>query len=215
MEARGDWAGIRRLFLTATRWVLYLVVPVNLGLWAFGRPFLVRWVGPEVGGGGFPVAAVLAAALTIGVAQSVASRLLYGLGRLRAFARLALVEAGLNLVLTVAYVLPLGVVGVAAGVAGPNLLFCIAVLAHTLRIVGVPVGQYLRDGWAKPLAAGAIPAAIWGLSGPAEPTWPGIAAGIAVGLVPYAATVLLLEVRLTLPAAARRAVGVAAAPADG
>src|SRR5262249_44114362 len=89
MEARGDAAGIRTLFLSATRWVFYLVLPVNLGLWFFGRPFLVRWV-PEVGSAGYFPLAVLAGTLTLGVAQSVASRVLYGLGRLRLFARLAL-----------------------------------------------------------------------------------------------------------------------------
>jgi hypothetical protein len=94
MEARGDHAGIRRLFLTATRWVLYIVLPVNLGLWFFGRPFLVRWV-PAVGADAVPPLAVLSATLTVGVAQSAASRVLYGLGRLKLFARLALAEAGL------------------------------------------------------------------------------------------------------------------------
>ena len=48
----------------------------------------------------FPAVAILSATLTIGVAQSVASRILYGMGKLRLFARLALVEAALNLVLS-------------------------------------------------------------------------------------------------------------------
>ncbi|MGL6097193.1 MAG: oligosaccharide flippase family protein, partial [Fimbriiglobus sp.] len=128
MEARGDMAGIRSLFLTATRWVLYIVLPVNLGLWLFGRPFLARWVGPDFVDGSFPAAAILATTVSVGVAQSVASRILYGVGRLRLFARLALVEAGLNLLLTVVLIGPYGVAGVAVAVAVPNLLFCAAVL---------------------------------------------------------------------------------------
>ncbi|MFO0849514.1 MAG: oligosaccharide flippase family protein [Gemmataceae bacterium] len=205
LEARGDWAGIGRLFLTATRWVLYIVVPVNLGLWYFGRPFLVRWVGPEVGDASFPAAAVLALTLSVGVAQSVASRILYGLGRLRLFARLALAEGALNLLLTAALIRPFGVEGVAWAVAVPNLLFCGLVLAHTLRTLGVSAGDYLWQGWMKPVAAGLVPAAVWALLEGVEPTWAGIAVGIAAGLGPYAVGVAALE--FGSAGRSRRAVG--------
>ena len=89
-EATGDLAGVRRVLLAATRWVLYIVLPIHLGLLFFGRPFLERWVGgPQYADWCFPAVAVLSATLTVGVAQSVASRILYGMGRLRLFARLA------------------------------------------------------------------------------------------------------------------------------
>jgi O-antigen/teichoic acid export membrane protein len=195
LEARGDWAGIGRLFLSATRWVLYLVVPVNLGLWFFGRPFLVRWVGPDVGEGSAAATAVLALTLSLGVAQSVASRILYGLGRLRLFARLAVAEGALNLLLTTTLIRPFGVEGVAWAVAVPNLLFCGLVLVHTLRTLGVPVGDYLRQGWAKPVVAGVVPAAVWAMVGGVEPTWGGIGAGIGAGLVHYAVVVAGLEMK--------------------
>jgi O-antigen/teichoic acid export membrane protein len=194
MEARGDAAGIRTLFLSTTRWVLYLVLPVNLGLWFFGRPFLVRWV-PEVGVAGYLPLAILAATLAMGVVQSVASRVLYGLGRLKLFARLALVEAAMNLALTLVLVRPFGVAGVAAAVAGPNLLFCVAVIVYTLRALNVSASAYLRS-WAKPVAASVLPALIWSLAGPVPATWGGLAGGIAAGLVPYSLVSVALEVRI-------------------
>ena len=93
-EATGDLDGVRRVLLTGTRWVLYLVLPIHLGMLFFGRPFLARWIGgPQYADWCFPAVAILSATLTIGVAQSVASRILYGMGKLRLFARLALVEA--------------------------------------------------------------------------------------------------------------------------
>jgi O-antigen/teichoic acid export membrane protein len=196
LEARGDHAGIRRLFLTATRWVLYIVVPVNLGLWFFGGPFLARWVGPEFVGGSFPVVAVLSLTLSVGVAQSVASRILYGLGRLRLFARLALAEAGLNLVLTLALVRPLGVEGVAWAVAVPNLLFCAAVIAYTARQLGVSAGDYAA-AWLRPLAASAVAAAVWVMVGKPTADWYAIGTVIAAGLAPYAVVVAAVEVRPT------------------
>jgi O-antigen/teichoic acid export membrane protein len=191
MEATGDADGIRRLFLSTTRWVLYLVLPVNLGLWYFGKPFLVRWV-PAVGADAMAPLAVLALTLAVGVAQSVASRMLYGLGRLRLFARLALAEAGLNLLLTLVLVVPLGVDGVAVAVAVPNLIFCAAVIAYTARLVGVGGRQYLA-AWFPPLWANTVPATVWMLVGDVSPTWVAIGSAIAAGLVPYGLVVGLNE----------------------
>lgn len=193
-EARGDDGGVRRVFRDGTRWVLYLVLPVHLGILFFGRPFLHRWLPPV----GLPddcyrVTVILSATLSIGVAQSVASRILFGLGRLRFFARLALAEAGLNLALTLALAGPWGADGVAVAVAGPNVLFCLGLIGYTARALGVSAGEYVRAGWLRPLAAATVPAAVWWWLTPAEPTYGAIALGLAAGLVPYAAAVGLAE----------------------
>jgi O-antigen/teichoic acid export membrane protein len=193
-EATGDLAGVRSVLLTGTRWVLYLVLPVHLGLLFFGRPFLARWIGgPQYADWCFPAVAILSATLTIGVAQSVASRILYGMGRLKLFARLALVEAGVNLALCLALVGPLGLEGVAVAVAVPNVLFCLFVIAYACRVLGVGVGRYLLAGWVKPLAAAGVPGAVWWFVTPADAAWGAIAQGIGVGLVPYALVVALIE----------------------
>jgi hypothetical protein len=44
MEARGEVAGIRDLYTQAARWVLYLTVPVQLGLLVYGGDFLSLWL---------------------------------------------------------------------------------------------------------------------------------------------------------------------------
>ncbi|MBX9582194.1 MAG: polysaccharide biosynthesis C-terminal domain-containing protein [Gemmataceae bacterium] len=193
-EAVGDLGGVRRVFLAGTRWALYVVLPVHLGILFFGRPFLHRWLGPP----GYPddcyrAAVILSATLSIGVAQSVASRILFGVGRLRFFARLALAEAGLNLVLTLALVGPFGAEGVAVAVAGPNVLFCLGLIGYTARELGVPLGRYVRTAWLRPLAAAVVPAAVWWWITPAEATWIGIALGLTTGLVPYTIAVGLVE----------------------
>lgn len=192
MDARGDQAGVRRLFLSATRWVLYLAIPVNLGLWCFGRPFLVRWLGLETGEATFPAAAVLALTLAIGVAQSAASRIMYGLGELRWFARLTMFDGAVNLLLTLMLVRPFGVEGVAWAVALPNLLVCGLVIDHTRRRLGVSAGDYIQV-WAKPLVCGLVPLGIWLLIGTPGPVWGAIAAGIGLGLGPYTVAVALAE----------------------
>ncbi len=192
-EATGDLDGVRRVLLDGTRWVLYLVLPIHLGLLAFGRPFFARWVGPPYAEWCFPAMAVLSATLTIGVAQSVASRILYGLGKLRLFARLALVEAALNLALSLLLVGPFGLVGVAVAVAVPNVLFCLFVIGYACRTLDIGLRAYLFTSWLNPLCCACAPALIWRLLAPAEPTWASIALGIVAGLGPYACAVLLLE----------------------
>ena len=192
-EATGDMAGVRRVFLDGTRAVLYLVLPIHLGLLAFGRPFLARWVGgAEYADSCFPTTAILSATLTVGVAQSVASRILYGTGRLRLFARLALLEAALNLALSLALVGPYGLEGVAAAVAGPNVLFCVVTIAYAASVLEVGAGTYLRRAWLRPLLAALAPAAVWWALPPAAATWAAIAAGIATGLAPYVVAVGVL-----------------------
>ncbi|MBN9119475.1 MAG: oligosaccharide flippase family protein [Planctomycetes bacterium] len=194
-EATGDLDGVRRVLLEGTRWVLYLVLPIHLGMLAFGRPFFARWVGgAQYADWCFPAMAVLSATLTIGVAQSVASRILYGMGKLKLFARLALVEAAVNLALSLALVGPFGLVGVALAVAVPNVLFCLFVIAYACYTLDVRAKTYLFASWLKPLCCACAPALIWWVLAPAEPTWPSIALGIAAGLGPYACAVLGLEV---------------------
>jgi O-antigen/teichoic acid export membrane protein len=191
MQARGDDAGVRRLLSAATRWVLYLGLPVQLGLWCFGRPFLERWLGPAAGAAAGPAMLVLAATVGPGVAQSAAARVLYGLGELRWFARLAVAEGVLNLLLTACLVQRFGVVGVAWAVAGPNLLFAGLAIDHARRRVGLSAGEYLAE-WGRPVACSVVPLVVW-LSLPAGPDWGRLVVAGLAGLGPYAAAVAVAE----------------------
>ena len=177
------------MLLDGTRWVLYLVLPIHLGMLSFGRPFLARWVGgPQYAEWCFPAMAVLSATLTIGVAQSVASRILYGMGKLRLFARLALVEAVVNLALCFALVGPFGLVGVAVAVAVPNVLFCLFVIGYACRVLDVSSWRLPRDKLAEAARRGcACRRSVWWFVTPVEATWSAIALGIGAGLVPYVA----------------------------
>ncbi|MCE9566653.1 MAG: polysaccharide biosynthesis C-terminal domain-containing protein [Planctomycetes bacterium] len=205
-EASGDIDGVRRVLLDGTRWVLYLVLPIHLGMLFFGKPFLTRWIGgSEYAAFCFPAVAILSATLTIGVAQSVASRILYGMGKLRLFARLALVEAAVNLLLSLLLVGRFGLEGVAIAVAVPNVLFCLFVICYACYVLEVGATRYLLTSWLKPLVASCVPAAVWWFVTPAEATWLGIAVGIATGLVPFAIVVAGIEMIPRLAATRRGA----------
>jgi O-antigen/teichoic acid export membrane protein len=197
LEAAGDADAIHRMFLRGTRWVLYLILPIQLGLVLFGGPFLTTWLGgPEYADRCYPTLTILSATLSLVVAQSVASRILYGTGRLRTFAHMALLEAVANVGLSLALVPQFGLMGIAVGVAVPNLAMCLWVIAHTARGLGVTAARYLADGWLRPLVAATVPLAVWLTAGIDATSWARLAAVILIGLVPYAVTVLLIEGRL-------------------
>lgn len=192
MEACGDWDGLRGLFLTGTRAVLYLVLPINAGIVFFGRPFLTRWVGSEIADGGYVAMVILSVTVSLGVAQSMAGRVMYGLGRLQWYARLALAEAAVNIVLTLCLIIPFGVIGVAVAVAIPNILFCIATIVMACHEIGMSGKRYFAV-WQAPVIATTAPIVLWTLIGPVDPTWPAIAGGIALGMIPYGIIVLWCE----------------------
>jgi O-antigen/teichoic acid export membrane protein len=204
LEAAGDADAIRRMFLRGTRWVLYLILPVHLGLVVFGRPFLATWLGDaEYAAKCYPALVILSATLSLVVAQSVASRVLYGTGRLRLFARMALLEAILNVGLSVLLCPRFGLIGVAIGAAVPNLFMCLWVIGYTASGLGVTWTRYLGDGWLRPLVTATVPAAIWLLADANVMGWVNLAAAIGMGLVPYGLVVLVAEKRvigLWLPA---------------
>jgi O-antigen/teichoic acid export membrane protein len=191
---------IRKVLLRGTKWVLYLILPVHVGLIVFGRPFLAVWLNdPGLATEIYPALVILSATLTIGVAQSVAARILYGTGRLRLFARMALAEAGLNVALGVLLCSAFGSAGMAIGAVVPNLLMCVWVIGYTARVLDVKAATYLRDSWARPVVAATAPALIWSLGGWEVTGWMTFAVSILAGLVPYGVVVLWLERRLSVP----------------
>ncbi len=199
LEARGDRAAIREILIRATRWLLYLMLPVQVGLCLFGAPFIQLWMkDPSYAVACVPTLRVLSIPLSLVIAQSVASRILYGLGQLRWFARLALLEALVNLVFSLILVKLLGSIGVAWAIVVPNALFCVMVIRMTLRLTDVSLRDYLEQCWGRPVMMLVLPIPIWlSLLTQVEPTrWSLLAGVVAAGLVPFAAAVLVVETRL-------------------
>jgi O-antigen/teichoic acid export membrane protein len=218
LEARGDSAGIRRVMIDSTRYVLWLILPVQLGLLLLGRPFLRLWLGEEYAVLSYPTLAILALPLSLALATSVPVRILYGTGRLRWFARAVIAEAVLNLLLSIALVRPYGIEGVAIGTAIPNTLLNCAVGFFVCRKMGVGPGTYLRRSFLAPCAAALLPAGAWLASWLwAEPnTWLSLVATTAAGLAGYVVVAVAAEVGvgnvLGRVAAALRPAGAVPAP---
>jgi O-antigen/teichoic acid export membrane protein len=218
LEAKGDLAAVARVFLGSSRVVLYLVLPVHLGLLFYGREFLTLWLrDPAYGAHCNPSLAILGAGLSLAILQSVGSRVLYGLGRLRLFARVSLAEAGLNLALSVALVAPFGIEGVAVATALPNAVACAFVAAYSAWLLGVGWREYLGGALARPLLA-AGPLALFWLA--AKAYWPvggwfDLVTALAAGVLVFAAVALVWErdVRARVTAKVRLAASAASGQA--
>jgi O-antigen/teichoic acid export membrane protein len=205
-EAGGDLAAVQQYFLQGTRLVLYATLPIQAGLLVLGKPFLAIWLrGTDVAELGGPTLWVLAATLSLTIAQSAAARVLYGMGRIRLFARMALAEGVVNLLLSLAFVKPLGITGVAWGTAIPHVAFCIYAIAHACRLSRTRPSEYVRC-WLAPVVVSIVPATIWlarswhhGPTTWAELVWVGV-----LGMAPCMVLVALMEGRPWLNAAALR-----------
>jgi O-antigen/teichoic acid export membrane protein len=195
-EANGEIESIRRLFLRGTRWVLYAILPVHLGLIVFGRSFLAIWLGdPMYAERCYPILVILSSTLTLVVAQSMASRVLYGMGCLSRFSRAALVEAFANIALSLLLCPRFGLIGVAVGVAAPNLVMCLWVIGHTAGGLNVPVRRYLAGAWLRPTVISVVPLGVWLLVRIPIGDWATLIAAICIGMLPYGIAVWAIELR--------------------
>jgi O-antigen/teichoic acid export membrane protein len=122
----------------------------------------------------------------------VASRILYGMGQLRRFSRASLLEAAVNLSLSLILVRRFGIVGVAWASAIPNLFVCLFVIGYACRLLGVRGRDYAGKALLRPLSAGLAPLALWS-SGWTTTGWLSLGLAIGAGLLPYAVLIVLLE----------------------
>jgi O-antigen/teichoic acid export membrane protein len=145
---------------------------------------------------------VLAGTLSLTIAQSIAARVLYGVGHIRLLARVALLEGIANLLLSIALVVPLGIAGVAWGTAIPHTAACVFAVVHAGQLIGVRPADYLR-AWSRPVITAAVPLSIW-LMQRSPTTYAEFVATGLLGIAPYAAIVLAAERRSSMMLAGRR-----------
>jgi O-antigen/teichoic acid export membrane protein len=213
LEAKGSKAAIRDLFVAGCRYALYLALPIHVGLMLFGGAFLELWLGdPEYRERGEPILWILAGTLSVGMLQSVAARVLYGVGQIRRFARLMLLEAALNLGISLMLFPVLGLNGVALGTALPNICMCLYIVIQVSIMLEVSDRQIFRQSLICPLIAAGALFGFWHYLSAAIPPWSPysfndqIAAGsrlafaelIAAGVVAYAVLAALMEYAMLL-----------------
>ena len=157
LRASGSVEALRTMLIEGTRIALVLVTGVTIGVIGFGRPLLVRWMGPGFESGAVPLY-VLALTGVVLVGQGPLGNILLGTGRHRLVAFVSLGEAIANLALSVILVRRFGMLGVAIGTAVPIAIANLFILLPAAcRQVHVPLTGFLRLVVPAPLT-GALPA---------------------------------------------------------
>jgi O-antigen/teichoic acid export membrane protein len=212
-DATGDHTGLQHLFTAATKWLLYVALPVQMGLWLFGRAFLTLWLGDSAyADAAYPTLVVLALPLAVSVAQSVALRVLYGVGELTVYARLTLVEAGVKLALAFGLIYVWGIVGIAWATAVPALCMGAVAIRLAYRRAGLSGWTYLRTCWVGPVQLLALATLGWlvGLQLLPLDCWAHLLVVGGGGCVVYALAVVRYEARTVARWLAWRGVRLAA-----
>jgi O-antigen/teichoic acid export membrane protein len=144
-EAQKDYDQIRNSFLFVTKLNTILAVFIGGGIIVFGKPFIVRWMGPEYVDA-YDVMLVMTIGLIFNTAQTTAKTLLQGLSRHRAYAVIVTVETAVKIALTIALIKPLGITGAALGTTIPTILSnAIAIPIYAARAVRIGYWYYVKS----------------------------------------------------------------------
>lgn len=143
--AREDWASLRRQFRGGNNLAMVFGILLFIGMIAFGREFIILWMGPRFDIS-YPILAIYASSSLVAVAFSLISAIYSGLNRVRLSASLLLLEGIANLSLTLVLVLgfDLGLLGVAWGTFFPRIGFSVLTGLIAMRWIGMRPSQFFR-----------------------------------------------------------------------
>lgn len=150
LEARGEEHKLHAMMIAGSKYSVLLSWPVLFGVVIFGSNLLTTWVGPRYASAG-TLLTILAVPTLLSLPQSSTSSLLFGVSRHRGVVLLSLLNAALNLGLSLLWVRPFGLAGVAMGTAVPLALVSgIVTMVYGCRALHLPLGQYLWEGLLRP-----------------------------------------------------------------
>jgi O-antigen/teichoic acid export membrane protein len=154
LEGSGQLDRAKRVPLVSARLASITLLPIAATYLTRGRTFLGLWMGPEFAGLSGDVLAVLTIALWLDPARQVLGSSLIGLNRHAALVRPYVLEAGLNLVLSVVLVQRLGIVGVAWATTLPRVLVTAAILPRIFgQVLDIRLGTLWMEAWVRPTLA--------------------------------------------------------------
>jgi len=161
-----DSEQLRELYLHVTRVSLLIMTPVAIFLICLGPAFISAWVG-ESNFAGMGVLLVLVVMNMLHAIGTPAAMLLQSSGRNRELMFSELINAGLNVALSIVLVTRIGLLGVALGTLLSHLCTSFwVILLLPCRSIGLSLKNYFERSVAPPLVAGLVTAAAtWVLSG--------------------------------------------------
>ena len=150
LETKGEAGRLQEMMIAGSKYSVLLSWPVLFALIIFGRNLLATWVDAQHASEARLIT-ILSVPTLIALPQAAASSVLFGVSRHKGVVALSLINAVLNLCLSLLWVRPFGLVGVALGTAVPLALVSgIATAVYTCRALALPLPRYLWDGMARP-----------------------------------------------------------------
>jgi O-antigen/teichoic acid export membrane protein len=150
LEASGKFDELQSLLIRGTQATLALLLPVSLALLFRGKTFIGLWMGPRYSEISGTVLQILMIAQFFSVAGSTASTIMTAIGKHKAVAKWAVIEAVINLGLSLILVKTVGLYGVAWGTSLSNaVVYATFWPRYVNKVLNIKIGKFLWEGWTK------------------------------------------------------------------
>jgi len=160
LEAGGDFDAVKGVLLISARISTLVVLPIVITFIVRGGTFIGLWMGQEYAKPSGEVLWILSLALSFAVGYQVVAASMIGLSRHNGLVPAFIAEALCNIGLSVAWIHPFGIVGVAWGTTVPRLLASLFFAPwYVRRVLGIPIRRFWATVWVRPGVA-MIPFAI-------------------------------------------------------
>jgi O-antigen/teichoic acid export membrane protein len=155
LHALDDYGGLQRLLLTGARVLIVSLGALYIVYATWGERFVLLWqygLTAEDAHQVYCCLVILIAPAFLTVALGAGISIMYGLGKHRPHAVLGVIVAVVNVGLSIWWVYPFGIYGVAAGTALPLFFIRGIYLYHYLpRLTKMSPWHFLRRAWGRPL----------------------------------------------------------------
>jgi O-antigen/teichoic acid export membrane protein len=150
LDASGKLEKLRQLLMRGTQGTLGLVLPIGITLLVRGKTFIGLWMGKQYSEISGTVLQILLIGLFFTIANNTATNIMFATGRQKAVAKCAIIEAALNLSVSILLVKTIGIYGVAWGTSATMAVVHLVFWPrYVQKQLGVPARRYVWDGWLK------------------------------------------------------------------
>ncbi len=150
LEASGRSEDLQRLLFRGTQATLGLALPISVALFFRGKTFISLWMGPQYAQVSGTILQILMVSLFFSIANSTAGSIMMAIDKHKPVARWAVIEAAINLVLSLLLVKTIGIYGVAWGTTiAMTFVHLTFWPRYVKQILNVSARAYVWDGWLK------------------------------------------------------------------
>jgi O-antigen/teichoic acid export membrane protein len=156
LEAGGQRSELQNLLIKGTNAALAVSLPFEVVLLFRGPTFIGLWMGSQYATVSGHVLQILLLGHILSVTTHTSANIAYGIGKPKPIVLWRVGEAIVNFVLSILLARRIGITGVAWGTAIPSLFISLFFFPRFMsKLMGLPLGDYFRKGWAPAFLAAA------------------------------------------------------------